>query len=127
MASEKYLNKYGLKDFYNHDEWSNEMEQNLYVACDTAIAIAFDGCHKIYIALDAQERQKLKDLGYEIMIDRDDLDMDQIYDILQDWYDNSCPLRLIDAVCTVDEGENPNDGYVCCIPQFCEGAFDIYD
>lgn len=67
--------------------------------------IAWDGCHKIYLGLDDDQARRFEELEYpETMIP------DDTYRILATWYNNSCPLRFIQAVANVKEGENPDKG-----------------
>lgn len=49
------------------------------------VAVAFDGCHKIYVCEDDQDVNKAKEIGYNL------------YDIadLEKIYKNSCELRFI--------------------------------
>lgn len=46
---------------------------------------AYDGCHKIYIIEDTQDRADAIDLGYKIWH----------IDDLEDAYNTSCPLKFI--------------------------------
>lgn len=91
----------------------------------SAPAIAFDGCHKIYIALDDQQVRRFEDYGYNedisSMIYAHDASREDMLAKLVEWYDNSCSLRFIEAVRTV-RGD-PNDGFISVISQF-EGDED---
>lgn len=85
-----------------------------------ADSIAFDGCHKIYVLMDAHQTALMKEYGYE----KDGAQMrvasertkGELLGALREWYDDSCGLRFINAVRTV-EG-NPNDGFETLIGQF---------
>lgn len=70
-----------------------------------AKGIAFDGCHKIYLALDDEEVSNFKMYGYGtdegswfIPVTTDKFDQDLALKQLHDWFDNSCDLRFIEAV-----------------------------
>lgn len=76
-------------------------------------AITFDGCHKIYLVLDEEQREQMVGWGYD-MIDVEDAD--EALETLQDWYeDSSCGLHFIQSVRTVPG--DPNKGFVNLIPQ----------
>lgn len=84
-----------------------------------ATSIAWDGCHKIYILMDEQEHQKMIGYGYgddDSMLVRIDGDIHFAFGLLQSWYDNSCELKFIHAVRTV-EFEEEEDGFTNLIPQ----------
>jgi hypothetical protein len=85
-------------------------------------AISFDGCHKIYILLDDEQVRQSEDWGYNedgcSIVYLKTSTIDKMVLQLISWYDESCGLRFIDAVRTVDG--NPNDGYSALIPQFNE-------
>jgi hypothetical protein len=89
------------------DYWNNVEE-----AVQDAHLIAFDTCHKIYIALDEWEADWFRG--------RDDYEKatgtpDELLATLRKWYEASCPLRFISSV-TRNE-EDPNAGYTSVIPQ----------
>jgi hypothetical protein len=46
----------------------------------------------------------------------------QMLDTVKKWYEDSCSLRFVQAVETVPEGENPNEGFTTLIEQ---GADEI--
>jgi len=81
--------------------------------------IAWDTCHKIYVALDEYEANWFRE--------REDYTKaegtpDELLAILRHWYDQSCPLRFINSVVRVES--DPNSGYTALIPQ---GASDYED
>jgi len=91
-------------------------------ALEYAYLIAFDGCHKIYIALDEIEAQWFRD--------RDDFTKvtgtpSELREQLVKWYDESCPLKFISSV--VHNEENPNEGYTNLIPQSAEDEDEFDD
>jgi hypothetical protein len=81
-----------------------------------AKAIAWDTCHKIYVLMDDEQVQKMIEYGYkDDMLTKDELTIEQMMNTLEDWYANSCGLRFIDAVKTV-EGD-PNEGFTTLVGQ----------
>lgn len=81
-----------------------------------AKAIAWDTCHKIYILMDDEQVAKVIEYGYgDDILYSSDLTPEEMYNTLEDWYANSCGLRFIQAVRTV-EG-NPNEGFTNVIEQ----------
>lgn len=88
-------------------------------ALPNAKLIAWEGCHKIYLAMDEIEEQWF--------IDRDDYetftgDFDEMLAKLHEWFEASCGLRLINAV--THNATNPNAGFQQLIEQF---ELDEYD
>lgn len=81
-------------------------------ALDDALAITWDGCHKIYILMDAGQVEEFTSYGYE-PLDVDD--PDDAIDLLGRWYDQSCFLRFVSAIST--HPDDPNLGYDQLIPQ----------
>lgn len=80
-------------------------------AVSRSLGMSFDGCHKIYLAMDENQVHVMDDNGEK----RHDPD----YLLLRDWWEQTCPLRFIQAVYTDDLG---NDEYVRVVPQCCEWA-----
>lgn len=89
-----------------------------------ADSIAFDGCHKIYVLLDAEQTAAMSSYGYG---DNTDADGSRLYTssemtpeamlaTLHEWFEQSCGLRFISAVATVSG--NPNEGFTGLIEQF---------
>lgn len=78
------------------------------VALRRAKAMHFDGCHKIYLSMDDEQVKRSESYGYD--------SHKPDFDTLRRWYDESCSLRMVDAVYTVTG--DPNDGYDSLIPQF---------
>jgi hypothetical protein len=96
--------------------------QAVEAALQNADSIAFDGCHKIYILLDRDQTQQMRDYGYE----EDSSELHEVTDpatalkTLREWWDDSCGLRFINSVRTVQG--NPNDGFETLIAQFEEDS-----
>jgi hypothetical protein len=74
---------------------------------DTAVSITWEGCHKIYIALDQKSHNQFIEYGYEMVAVED---KDEAVNQLQEWWDASCVLRFIDAV-------DGDDKFHAVIPQ----------
>lgn len=85
--------------------------------------IAFDGCHKIYLAMDDIEAQWFRD-NYgnpvpplnSVVLESNNTDF--LLVTLERWYDESCSLRLISAV--YHDEQNPNAGFCRLIAQFAK-------
>jgi len=85
-----------------------------------AKAIAWDTCHKIYVAMDDQEVQILEEQGYgDDMLTSSQLSPEEMYLRLRDWYDNACPLRFIEAVSTAtgSDSESRESQFHTLVPQ----------
>lgn len=92
-------------------QYWNDVEQ----ATKSAKLIAWDTCHKIYLAMDSgQEKWFRENYGDDIFVGTPD----EMLKTLRNWWDNSCWLRFISAVETNDT--DPNDGFTHLIPQFAE-------
>ncbi len=83
--------------------------------CD-ASGIAWDECHKIYILMDEAQMDKMREYGYEpYLISASDMNAYEMFEQVQEWYEDSCSLRFVNAVHTVDG--DPNLGFLDLIPQ----------
>ena len=83
---------------------------------EDAVSIAFDTCHKIYVLQDEGQHQQMESYGYDPLIRIESIGVESALLQLKDWYAQSCGLRFINAVRTVDG--NPNDGFTNLIAQF---------
>jgi len=81
-----------------------------------AKAIAWDTCHKIYLLLDDEQVEITRGYGYDPLITSEEATPDEMMRKLEEWYDNSCSLRFINAVRT--NHADPNAGFEQLIPQF---------
>lgn len=79
-----------------------------------AKCIAFDGCHKIYLAMDHEQADWFR-TNYEHSMTGNP---DEMLQVLRAWYDESCWLRFVEAVET--NGVDPNEGFTTLIPQGAE-------
>ena len=76
--------------------------------------IAFDGCHKIYLAMDEIEAEWFRE-NYEITFFGTP---DEMLDTLYGWWNDSCWLKFVQAV-SHDEFD-PNAGFESLIDQGAE-------
>jgi len=83
-------------------------------ACHRGKLVAWDGCHKIYVALDDIEARWFEENYPNTFVGSPD---DMVLKIVE-WYDASCPLRLVSGVRHNDD--DPNAGFVDLIPQLFE-------
>lgn len=109
-----------LKEFDYETEITEGMVQNILTAAEHATIAAWDGCHKIYLGLDDAQAKRFEELEYEYLEYPETMIPDDTYRILATWFNNSCPLRFIQAVASVEEDENPNKEYTSLIPQGVE-------
>jgi hypothetical protein len=77
-----------------------------------ADSVSFDGCHKIYLNMDAKQTEKMVGYGYDKTISDTPAAMK---DLVFSWYEDSCSLRFIDAVFTDDD---ETDKFITVIGQF---------
>lgn len=80
-------------------------------ALEGACLVAWDGCHKIYLAMDEIQGDRFA-RDYEVTFKDSPLKM---FATVQCWFDASCGLRFVQSVAT--NLENPNDGYISLIRQ----------
>ena len=88
------------------------------VAVEMAKGIAFDTCHKIYVLMDDAQMEQMKEYGYDPLISADTTTPDEMLATIKEWYANSCMLRFVSGVRTVDG--DPNEGFIDLIPQCAE-------
>lgn len=81
-------------------------------ALPNAKLIAWDECHKIYLALDETEAKWFRESGYTTFSG----DTDTMLGKLHDWFDESCGLRFINGV--THNATDPNAGFSQLIAQF---------
>ena len=80
-----------------------------------AKAIAFDTCHKIYLLMDNEQVELMRGYGYDLLVVTEEATPEVMLVTLQEWYEDSCGLRFIEAVST--NHENPNAGFETLIGQ----------
>jgi hypothetical protein len=92
--------------------------EQVRAALADADSIAWDGCHKIYVTMDARQSGEMAAIGYDPLLKVDDAD--DALDTLQDWYARSCGLRFIQAIKTVPVTSDTNERFTDLIGQFDE-------
>lgn len=80
-----------------------------------AKGIAFDTCHKIYVLMDDQQMAQMKEYEYDPLISKDEMSSAEMLATVQKWYEESCFLKFVEAVKTV-EGD-ANEGFTTLIEQ----------
>ena len=88
----------------------------VYDRITNAKAIAWDTCHKIYLLMDDEQVELMRGYKYDPLITADQMSADEMFLLVEDWYDSSCSLRFIEAVST--NHINPNAGFETLSPQF---------
>jgi hypothetical protein len=84
-------------------------------ALPEARGIAFDTCHKIYVLMDDTQFNLMKTYEYEKLISADDMSADDMLETIKAWFEESCMLRFVSGVETV-EGD-ANNGFFELIAQ----------
>ena len=89
----------------------NDVEE----AVKDARLIAWDTCHKIYLAMDEEQAEWFSEHYAPTTFAGTP---DELLATLRQWYTDSCPLKFISAVTT--NHEDPNAGFESLIPQGAE-------
>ena len=87
----------------------------IYDRINDCKGIAWDTCHKIYILMDSEQVELMREYGYDPLITADQMSADKMFGLVQEWYEGSCGLRFIQAVST--NHINPNAGFESLISQ----------
>jgi len=95
----------------------------VYERINDCKGIAWDTCHKIYILMDSEQVELMREYGYDPLITTDQMSADEMFLLVEDWYDSSCSLRFIDAVST--NHINPNAGFETLVSQFDEEEVSV--
>jgi len=88
-----------------------------------AKAIAWDNCHKIYILMDSEQVELMRSYKYHPLITANQMSSDEMFEVVEGWYEDSCSLRFIDAVST--NHINPNAGFETLVSQFDEEEVSV--
>jgi hypothetical protein len=94
---------------------NSEVSDRLDEYTASAKAIAWDNCHKIYILMDDEQVELMRQYGYDPLITSDEMTPEQMLEQVLDWYEDSCGLRFVNAVHT--NPSDPNEGFIDIIPQ----------
>ena len=102
----------------HQDLWVRQMKNPdlVYDRVNECKGIAWDTCHKIYILMDDEQVELMREYGYDPLITTNEMSVDEMFLLVEDWYDNSCSLRFIQAVST--NHINPNAGFEALVDQF---------
>lgn len=92
-----------------------DFESDVAEALKGARAIAWDECHKIYILKDEAQLQKIIGYKYPEIVTSEQLDEEQMLIQLNEWWDESCSLRLVNSI---ESGEHGSDIFNQIIAQF---------
>lgn len=98
---------------------TNTLWEDVEAHIDNTILIAWDGCHKIYMALDPHEADYFRS-GYPYIVEDTS---EAMLATLMDWYNASCGLKFVSGVRY--NPDNPNDGFISLIEQFDERDPDM--
>ena len=99
---------------------------NVEVYINDAKGIAFDTCHKIYILMDDAQMVQMKEYEYDPLYSKNDMDSKEMFETVKHWYAESCALKFVEAVETVPEGEDPNNGFTTLIEQGARETDECY-
>lgn len=93
--------------------------EDVKFAVRDARLIAFDGCHKIYLAMDDEQADWFREhYNGEYGDTTFTGTPEEMLARLHDWYDESCGLKFIQSVTT--DHDDPNGGWERLIPQGAE-------
>jgi len=95
----------------------------VYERISKAEGIAWDTCHKIYILMDSEQVELMREYGYDTLITTDQMSTDEMFLLVEDWYMDSCSLRFIQAVST--NHINPNAGFESLVDQFDDEEISV--
>lgn len=79
-------------------------------------AIAWDGCHKIYLLMNKQQTYYMQD--YPMLLRAEHASVEGLMLTIQEWYDDSCPLVFIQGC----DGPMEETEFVSYIPQIFGGS-----
>lgn len=98
---------------------THELNTKLFAPVMEAITeahlVAYDGCHKIYLAMDEEQAEWFRE---NYAPDTFEGTADEMLATVIGWYEDSCFLRFVEAVAT--NHADPNAGFTYLIPQFAE-------
>lgn len=92
---------------------------------EDAKGIAFDTCHKIYVLMDDAQVALMREYEYDPLYTKDEMSAGEMFETLKHWYSESCGLKFIEAVSTVDG--DPNDGFETLIEQGATEHDECYE
>jgi hypothetical protein len=110
----KAMTDYATHNNMNLDEGFDALPEY----AESALLAAWDGCHKIYLAMDEEQRVWFRE-NYDYTTE----DLIELHVV--SWWQDSCPLRFVQAVWTNDE--DPNAGFFSVIAQGASNGDDEED
>lgn len=95
----------------------DELFDRVETAVEDAILVAFDGCHKIYVAMDEEQADWFRtNYNGTSCTDRTFTGTpEEMFATLKVWWDESCSLKFIQSAIT--DWDDPNAGFVNLIGQ----------
>lgn len=89
--------------------------------------VAFDGCHKIYLAMDEIEAEWFRQNynGVHCSDRTFEGSPEEMLTTVLGWWNESCALRFVNAV--HHNEADPNAGFIALIPQGAEGDDEDWD
>lgn len=98
---------------------------NVKTYIEDAKGIAFDTCHKIYVLMDDAQMAQMKEYEYDPLYSKNDMSSDEMFETVKHWYAESCGLKFIEAVETVDG--DPNEGFTTLVEQGARETDECYE
>lgn len=93
---------------------STTLTNAIEAVMNDAKLVAYDGCHKIYVALDDTEAKWFFDNEYDTFQGTPE----EILSKVSEWYDDSCSLRFVEA--TSWDKDNQSTDFRVLVSQFEE-------
>lgn len=97
----------------------------VYEKMEDAKGIAFDTCHKIYVLMDDEQIAKMREYEYDPLYTKAEMSAGEMYETVKHWYAESCGLKFVEAVSTVDG--DPNEGFETLIEQGATETDECYE
>ena len=111
-------NEYGAHNSDDIDEGYDALPEY----CKNAILAAWDGCHKIYLAMDEVKADFFRN-NYDNRVEASSGESLSAH--VKYWFEHSCGLRFVNAVWHNDV--DPNAGYVDVLAQFATNKHETCD
>lgn len=92
----------------------SELFEDVRDAIFGAHLVAWDGCHKIYLAMDATEADWFRAEYRHVC----SAPADEMLAVVGEWWEDSCSLRFVEAVSHNEDDRNA--GFVTLIAQFAD-------
>jgi hypothetical protein len=75
--------------------------------------------------MDDAQMAQMKEYEYDPLISKDEMSADEMLATVKHWYAESCPLKFVEAVETVDG--DPNEGFTTLIEQGARETDECYE